>query len=186
MVVTNLCKSYGEKQVLKDLSLTLESGKFYVLTGASGRGKTTLMHILLGLVPPDSGQMPADIRYSAVFQENRLLPRRSAVENLRPVCRKLGREELRNLLAEILPADCLDAPVETLSGGMQRRVAIARAMAAQSDVIVMDEPFTGLDVQTAGVVLYFVFRHQQGRTLVIATHQLEFVQDYAPQYIHLP
>lgn len=185
MEIVNLCKSYGEKQVLKDLSLTLEPGKLYVLTGASGRGKTTLLHILLGLVPPDSGQVPTDIRYSAVFQENRLLPRRSAVDNLRPVCRKQGREAVRNLLAEILPSDCLESPVETLSGGMQRRVAIARAMAAQSDVVVMDEPFTGLDIQTAGVVLDFILRHQQGRTIVIATHQLEFVQDCAPLYIHL-
>lgn len=185
MVVTNLCKSYGEKQVLRDLSLTLEPGKLYVLTGASGRGKTTLLHILLGLVSPDSGQVPGNLRYSAVFQENRLLPRRSAVDNLRPVCRKQGREELRKLLAEILPADCLESPVETLSGGMQRRVAIARAMAAQSDVIVMDEPFTGLDIQTAGVVLEFILRHQQGRTIVIATHQLEFVQNCDPIYIHL-
>ena len=185
MVVSNLCKSYGEKQVLKDFSLTLESGKLYVLTGASGRGKTTLLHILLGLVSPDSGQVPTDIRYSAVFQENRLLPRRSAMDNLRPVCRKQGREAVRLLLTEILPPDCLESPVETLSGGMQRRVAIARAMAAQSDVVVMDEPFTGLDIQTAGKVVDFILRHQRGRTIVIATHQLEFVQDYAPLYIHL-
>ena len=185
MEVFHLCKSYGEKQVLKDLSLMLEPGKLYVLTGVSGRGKTTLLHILLGLVPPDSGKVPEGLRYSAVFQENRLLPRRSAVDNLRPVCRKQGREAVRNLLAEILPSDCLESPVETLSGGMQRRVAIARAMAAQSDVVVMDEPFTGLDIQTAGVVLDFILRHQQGRTIVIATHQLEFVQDYAPLYIYL-
>ncbi len=184
--IRNLSKAYGEKQVLQGFSCQLPRAGFTVLTGPSGVGKTTLLHILLGLVEPDAGEYPRDLRCSAVFQENRLLPGRSPVKNL-AVCapKGMGKEEITALLQEILPSDCLMSPVEALSGGMQRRVAIARAMAAPSDLILMDEPFTGLDPGTADNVMEFILRHQAERTLLIATHQRELVEKYEPNWIEL-
>lgn len=182
----NICKAYGEKVLFREFSLTLRQGSTYLLTGASGAGKTTLLLILLGLVPPDSGTVTPKVRYSAVFQENRLLPQKSAVENLQFVAQKgTKRETLSDLLSETLPQDSLDQPIEELSGGMQRRVAIARAMLAESDCIVMDEPFTGLDEQTVKTVLSFIFRHLNGRTLLISTHQPELLCDYPSEQIDL-
>lgn len=178
--------SYGELDVLRDFSLTLRQGSAYVLTGMSGVGKTTLLHVLLGLVKPDSGAVTEGVRYSAVFQENRLLPNRSAVENLQFVAAPgTKKAALTALLSQILPDDCLDKPIEELSGGMQRRVAIARAMLSDSDCVVMDEPFTGLDEETAKTVVGFIFRHLRGRTLILSTHQPEALDAYPTERICL-
>lgn len=182
----NICKAYGDAVILKDFSLTLKQGAVYVLTGASGSGKTTLLHILLGLVTPDSGSVTQKVRYTAVFQENRLLPRKTAVENLRFVAPKdTKKEALEALLKEILPEDCLQKPIEELSGGMQRRVAIVRAVLCESDCIIMDEPFTGLDDETAQTVIDFIFRHRTGRTLLLSTHQPEALAAYETEHISL-
>lgn len=184
--VTGLSKTYGENRVLEALSFSLEQGGFCLLTGPSGSGKTTLLHILLGLIPADSGTIPQGIRYSMVFQENRLLPGRSAIQNLMPIApRGMDREAVAAFLSQILPEDCLDRKVEALSGGMQRRAAIARAMLAESDMILMDEPFTGLDAETADTVAAFIRRHQGGRTLLMATHQTAPVEKFDPMRIHL-
>lgn len=181
-----ISKSFDAQTVLHAFRLTVRQGSTYVLTGASGVGKTTLLHILLGLVKPDSGTVTAGVRYSAVFQENRLLPNRSAVENLQFVADAgIKKAALTALLAEILPADCLDKPIEELSGGMQRRVAIARAMLAESDCVVMDEPFTGLDEETVKTVVSFIFRHLHGRTLILSTHQPEALEAYPTERISL-
>lgn len=184
--IENLCKRYGEQILFSDFSMTLCDGKIYLLTGSSGAGKTTLLHMLLGIVKPDSGQITENIRYSAVFQENRLLPHRNAVENLRFIAsRSTGDETLRRLLAEILPEDSLDKPIEELSGGMQRRVAIARAILADSDCVLMDEPFTGLDEDTVQTVIEFVFSHLRGRTLLLSTHQPELLSAWKTERICL-
>ncbi len=184
--VKNLSKAYEGRQVLDKFSCRLEKGGFHVLTGPSGVGKTTLLHILLGLVKADGGEYPRDLRCSAVFQENRLLPGRSALKNLAVAApRGMKKETLAPFLGEILPPDCIDSPVETLSGGMQRRVAIARAMIAPSELILMDEPFTGLDPETADRVISFILRHRRGRTLLIATHQKELVEKYSPNLLEL-
>lgn len=181
-----LCKKYGEAVILHKFSLTLEQGRAYVLTGNSGRGKTTLLHILLGLVQPDSGSLTRNVRYSAVFQENRLLPNQTAVENLSFVAKKgTKKAALTALLSELLPPDSLDKPIEQLSGGMQRRVAIARALLAESDCIVMDEPFTGMDEDTVRTVLSVMFRHLRGRTLLLSTHQPEVLNAYPTERIAL-
>lgn len=181
-----ITKSYGTQQLFHDFSLTLAQGRVYLLTGASGIGKTTLLHLLLGLVRPDSGTVTQGVRYSAVFQENRLLPYRNAVENLQFAAGTgTKKAPIRALLAQILPSDSLDKPIEALSGGMQRRVAIARAMLSDSDCVVMDEPFTGLDEETVQTVIAFIFRHLHGRTLVLSTHQPEALNAFPTERINL-
>ena len=108
---------------------------------------------------------------SAVFQENRLLEGYTAIENLRfALGKRYSSEALTAYLLRLLPEDALNKPVCEFSGGMKRRVAILRAILAPTDIILMDEPFTGLDQATKEKVIAFVLRHRAGRTLLVATH----------------
>lgn len=186
--IRNLTQRFGSKTVFRDLSLTLEDGGLYGLTAPSGRGKTTLLRILMGLQKPDGGSVqPAGIRWSAVFQTDRLLPGRSAVEQLLFVRgSRRDRGDACVFLSGLLPENSLDQPVEQLSGGMQRRVAIARALWAESDCVLMDEPFTGLDEATLRQTAQFILTNRQGRTLLLSTHQKELLADCPFRWLSLP
>ena len=173
VVFDGLCKSYGENHVLRNVSLTLEAGSVTCLMAPSGSGKTTLFRTLLGLEALDAGRVsgvqPGEI--SMMFQEDRLSSTLTPVENVALVLSKqVRRADVRDVLAEILPADCLAQPAMELSGGMRRRVSLARALCFPSKMVVLDEPFTGLDVETKRRVIEFILRHAAGRTLLIATH----------------
>lgn len=166
-------KSYGENRVLRGLNFALEAGGMYCLMAPSGSGKTTLFRALLGLESCDAGSI---IGVSAgdtsmMFQEDRLCEALSAVENVALVLPgRASRREVRKLLSQILPATCLDQPVMELSGGMRRRVSLARAVAYPSTLLVLDEPFTGLDAQTRRQAIDFLLANRRGRTLLVATH----------------
>ena len=171
LVLENISKTYGEKAVLKDFSHTFPAGKRTCIMGPSGCGKTTLLRIILGLETPDVGTMSGrPERVSAVFQENRLFEDFSALSNLAAVCHHGDKEVMARHLSELRLGDSLHKPVRTLSGGMKRRVAIARAVLAPGELIVLDEPFTGLDKDTKETVLNYLKHHTQGRTLIIVTH----------------
>ena len=122
-------------------------GTVYFFTGLSGAGKTTLLRILMGLEVPDSGTLSGtDVRWSAVFQEDRLLPGLDAMENLRFVLgpdmdNDAAAAQLRALGLDPSPGQC----VRSWSGGMRRRLALARALLAPADALALDEPFTGVD-----------------------------------------
>lgn len=180
MQITNLSKSFDSHPVLSHLSLSIEEHGVYALMGASGRGKTTLLHILMGLEKPDGGTLSGfeEKKISAVFQENRLLEFLTAAENIdiilsgaHPLKRNL--HAINRILAEILPSDALPAVVRTYSGGMKRRAAIARAMLADSALLIMDEPFSGLDEKTKEQVISFIKKYRHDRTLLFSTHALE-------------
>lgn len=176
----HLFKSYDGKNVLNDFSLDISSDSSYAITGESGAGKTTFLRILLGLEKPDQGRVRllGDYKYSrvnagVVFQEDRLCESFSAVDNVAMVSRKLSPRIAREELEKLLPADQLDKPVCELSGGMRRRVCIIRACIVPSDVIIMDEPFTGLDEENRKSCIRYI-RSIQGTTpLVITAHSLE-------------
>ena len=176
----HIFKSYDGKNVLKDFSLDISSDSSYAITGESGAGKTTFLRILLGLEKPDQGRVRllGDYKYSrvnagVVFQEDRLCENFSAVENVAMVSRKLAPRIAREELEKILPADQLDKPVQELSGGMRRRVCIIRACIVPSDVIIMDEPFAGLDEDNRKKCIRYI-RSIQGTTpLVVTAHSLE-------------
>ena len=171
LVLTNIRKAYGDNLVLDGFSASFPAGRCTCIMGPSGCGKTTLLRILLGLEAPDAGTMTGrPSRCSAVFQENRLFESFSALSNLSAVRKGREKEELLQHLNELGLGESAYAPVSTLSGGMKRRVAIARAVLAPGDLLVLDEPFTGLDQETKAIVLSYVKHHTQGRTLVLVTH----------------
>ncbi len=179
LTLDHLQKSYGPLSVLRDCSFTFEDGGIYCLMGPSGSGKTTLFRILMGLEKADAGavrfEKPSP-KISAVFQEDRLCETFSPVENLRFILGKTVPEgEIRRELSSLLPEESLSRPVFTLSGGMKRRTAVCRAMTAPSDLIIMDEPFTGLDSETKKQVVEYIKSRQRGRLLIMSTHQEEDV-----------
>ena len=185
--IRKLSKAFGEKIIFEDFSMTLQSGGLYGLTAPSGRGKTTLLRLLMGLLEPDAGTVTQGVRYSAVFQTDRLLPGRTPVDQLLFVHgTKRDREEAREFLSGLLPAESLDQPVGELSGGMQRRVAIARALWAESDCVLMDEPFTGLDEDTLHKTADFILANRKDRTLLLSTHQKELLEAYPFEWLTLP
>lgn len=179
ITIKNLSKTFGEETVLKDLSLELYYGHTYCLMAPSGTGKTTLFRILMGLESPDSGTIDglSDLRLSAVFQEDRLLENDTALQNIRFVTgRSRSSMELTDILMRLLPPDSLKKPIREFSGGMKRRTAILRALLAPSDLIIMDEPFTGLDHETKCSVIRMIREYTQGKLLLISTHSEEDIR----------
>lgn len=173
MKIRNLTKSYDGHRVLDQWNLTLQEGKIYALMGPSGCGKTTFLHILMGILRADGGTMEGltGKRCSAVFQENRLFEFLTAGENVAVVQKKpRNLEEINQILEEILPREALNQKTIEYSGGMKRRAAIGRAMLAESDMIIMDEPLTGLDEATRDQVIAFILKYRRGRTLIFSTH----------------
>lgn len=174
IVIEHLSKKYGEKKVLEDLNLVLEAGKTYTMEGPSGCGKTTFLRILMGLEKADSGTIsgvPAKI--SAVFQENRLSESFSALDNVMLV---MNSENKKETAAELLHAlgltDNLTKPVKTFSGGMKRRVALARALAADYDLLILDEPFTGLDAQNRELAIKVIEEYTKNKTVLLVSHDI--------------
>ena len=175
MKIQHLCKSFDGKMVLDHASLTLESGGTACLMAPSGRGKTTLLRCIAGLEAPDSGQitdLPERIAY--VFQEDRLCDGFSAVDNIRLVTGKaLGEGEIRRHLEELGLAGSLDQPVRELSGGMRRRVVISRAVCFGAGLLLLDEPFKGLDDEARQQTADYILRHRGAAAILCVTHDRE-------------
>ncbi|NYI42718.1 ATP-binding cassette domain-containing protein [Demequina lutea] len=187
-------KRYGDLVVLDGLGLVLEPGRVTALTGPNGVGKTTVGRLLLGLETPDAGSVTGaqDLRRSAVFQEDRLCAHLDAIANVRLVLdreRRSGstaRATAEDELARVgLEGEDASKPVRDLSGGQRRRVAIARAMAAPSDLVVLDEPFTGLDAETKPAVMAYVRERIAGRTAVLITHDPAEVEFFKARVVRL-
>ena len=181
-IFQDVSKSYSDKEVLRRVNMELKRDGIYCLMAPSGTGKTTLLHILAGLIKADEGRILAgevsngyavsNVYYiSMVFQEDRLLDGLSALRNVELVCDDPGKAAL--ILEELIPGEDLDQPVKNLSGGMRRRVCIARALAAKSDILLLDEPFNGLDEQSRNRAIDVILRYRGHRLLLAATHEKE-------------
>ena len=169
--VEHLCKRYGENAVLDDISFTARVGVTRLL-GPSGIGKTTLLRVLLGLETPDSGTVNGDkFRWTAVFQENRLLEGLDAEGNLRFVLGTNYNAAAQALLEELGLGDVGKKKVRDYSGGMQRRLALARALLAPSDALALDEPFTGLDLENRETALRAILRAAETKIVLLSTHE---------------
>ncbi len=166
-VFKNVGKRFGDIIVLEEKSAVFERGRVYYLREPSGSGKTTTLRLLAGLEKPDKGEVSVP-DCSMVFQEDRLCLGYSAVKNVELVTG--NREKAREALELLLESEALDKPCEELSGGMKRRVALVRAMEAESECVLLDEPFTGMDGEVRARAEEYIRSRQKGRTLVIATH----------------
>lgn len=181
--LSHISVSFGTQQVLQDYNLTMETGQRYLLMAPSGAGKTTILRILAGLSRADSG-MAAGIpaRIGMVFQEDRLCEAYDAVSNimLGMSGQRVKREQIVQMVereaAQILPKDCLHKPVKELSGGMRRRVVLLRAVLSSSELLLLDEPFSGLDEENRVRSADYLLSHLNGRTLLVTTHREEDVK----------
>ena len=146
--LTNISHSYGDHAVLQNRDLILHPGQRVAVMGPSGCGKTTLLRIALGLLKPTEGTVENTFRTTTVvFQEPRLLPWRTALENINLVLGdgKTTLETAKKHLEMVNLSDAADKYPKELSGGMQQRVSIARALAAEGDLLILDEPFKAMD-----------------------------------------
>ena len=172
----NISVRFDGKPVLSDCSLSLEGGERLAIMGPSGCGKTTLLRVALSLQPPDTGSVSADVgRTAAVFQEPRLLPWRTAAENVNVVLSD-GPEtmpEALSVLEQVELSDAVGKYPSELSGGMQQRVSIARALACRPDLLVLDEPFHGLDEALRGRIISHLSSSLPSASLLLATHSEE-------------
>ena len=172
LVIDHVSKAYGGQAVLRDVTVAVGSG-VTCLMAPSGAGKTTLLRILLGLERPDSGTV-RDLegrRLSAVFQEDRLLEQRDWRGNLRFALGGVFDEETAlALLGELGLSDTGVQPVGEWSGGMKRRLALARALLAPFDALILDEPFTGLDGDNRRRAAACVLARTAQRPVLLVTH----------------
>ena len=184
--VKDVSKSYNGKKVLDNFSLNIEDEHSYVITGDRCCGKTTLMRLILGLEKPDEGHVGllGDYKYpyinaGVVFQEDRLVDGLDAVTNVAMVSKKIFRETVAEELIKFLPKELINVPVRKLSVAQRRIVAIVRACCIPSDVLIMDEPFTGIDSAAKKKLISYI-RDKQGKgPLVIMaddTNDLDFAR----------
>ena len=207
--IRNLSKSFGGKSVLENFSADLPAGSISALMAPSGSGKTTLLNLIAGLMPADDGSIVFDteesgnahpvsfsagknddcrtVSFSAVFQEDRLLNEMTAESNVRLVNPSLSLSDTINAMAELGLRESTYQSVRELSGGMKRRVAILRAVLHDSDILLLDEPFQGLDEETRKTVISFLRKKAENRTVLLITHNKEDAEDCgAEQILHLP
>ena len=178
IVIENLTFSYGDKELLTDLSMVLASGSKKGIMGPSGSGKTTLLHLIAGLLKPESGRIysPEDvleIRFSMVFQDGRLVENLNVFQNIRMVNESLGEGEIQQMLEALELGAYGKKKVRRLSGGERQRIAILRALAADYDVLLLDEPFSGLDRRMKQIVATYICEKSRGKILVLVTHDKE-------------
>lgn len=166
--LVRVTKGYGDRKVLDQVSVCYEPGRTYFLTSPSGSGKTTLLRILAALEEPDEGSVRLPGPCSMMFQEDRLCEEYSAVKNVEMVTG--DRERAREALKRVLEEGDLEKPCCQLSGGMKRRVALVRAMEAESCFVLLDEPFTGMDHLTGERSRGYIRERQGERPLIIAEH----------------
>lgn len=181
--------SYDKKAVLTDFSLELKAGERLALMGPSGSGKTTILHLAAGLLKPTAGVVRSDFLPPAVvFQEPRLFPHLTVKKNLAAVQEKPDEEAISNLLTLVGLSDWADAYPHELSGGMQSRVALARALLYPTDLYLFDEPFGALDEETKQVVIrnLLEFLAEKGAAVILVTHQKEDAEAFATRKFFLP
>lgn len=166
----NVTFGYSPRRLLlENVNLTLTPGQPLCLWGPSGCGKTTVLRLAMGLEKPRSGQItcPSGLKVSAVFQEDRLIRTKTALENVALFC---PREAAEEMLRRLGLGEALHQKPAALSGGMRRRVALARALAHPFDLLVLDEALTGLDDDTRALCLAVIREAAAGKYLLLATH----------------
>lgn len=192
LTAEHLRKSFGSQHVLSDCSFTVPEKKTLCVMGPSGSGKTTLLRLLAGLELPDSGRIrypdgtcrpPSPIGF--VFQENRLCPGFDAAANIRLAAPHLSGAQIEAELLKVGLNGSSRKPVRDYSGGMQRRVAIVRALAADASLILLDEPLKGFDHALFLQVRDYIRDSLSGRTAVLVTHDPQEAEFFGKELLCL-
>lgn len=162
-----------DRAVLDDCTLHFADGRITALVGESGRGKTTVLRLIAGLETPDSGTVRADGRVAMLFQEPRLFPALTALENVRLVQPQHDRAASLDAI-RVCRADTLaDKRPHEMSGGERQRVALARLLAFGGDILLLDEPFSALDAATKAQIITDLLPRLAGKTVVLVTHNAD-------------
>lgn len=179
---------FDGRPVLQDFSLHVPYHAVTALLGPSGRGKTTVARLLLGLLQPQSGRVSGALPHrAAVFQDDCLQERFDAVDNILLALPNAPARDvaLRHLAALGLDAEAARQAAATLSGGQKRRVQLVRCMLTEADFMVLDEPFKGLDENTKAVAMAYVKTHTAGKTVLLITHDAKEAAALAAHVVHL-
>ena len=184
MKLMNIVKSYGNKKVLDGITLDIEEGKVTAILGESGSGKSTLLNIIAGKIKDFKGEIIFEAEnkngMSYIFQEDTLIPWKTVYDNLEFVLKKkISKEEINLRIKKYLEMVGLNG-IEgeypnSLSGGMKRRVGIARAFSFPSSYLFMDEPFEFLDIKIKNEIMeYFIkLQNMENKTVIFITHDIE-------------
>ncbi len=178
LIVEGLKKSYGDLRVLDGVTFSVEDGEFVCLIGESGCGKTTILKIIAGLERPDEGKVEFEgiERMGFVFQDDRLLPWKTVYGNILFALKASGIENgsvVREIINTVGLRGFEDYYPKQLSGGMRQRVGIARALAVNPDLLLMDEPFASLDARTRERMQEELLRIVGDKTVVFVTHSID-------------
>ena len=191
--VKNLKKSFGDNEVLKNISFDVDKGEVLSIIGPSGSGKSTLLRCATGLEEQDSGDINYDGTFGLVFQNFNLFPHHTVMENIvnAPIkVQKRDKEEVYTQAGELLKKmgveDKADVYPSSLSGGQQQRVSIARALAMNPDILFFDEPTSALDPELTGEILKVIKDlASEERTMVIVTHEMNFAKNVSDKIIFM-
>ena len=186
----NLTKKYGHKTVVDHLDITIPKGSLVAYIGTNGAGKSTTIKMLTGLLKPSQGQVMVapDLKIGMVFQDSVLDPELTVKANLKHragLYRNLDKEWLAHLLELTELTGLLQQKYGTLSGGQRRRVDIARALLNKPELLFLDEPTTGLDIQTRKMIWKLLHRlkKEEGLTIFLTTHYLEEAENAEVAYV---
>lgn len=167
--IKNVSFSYADKKVLQSFSAEIAGDTPILLFGKSGRGKTTLLHLICGIIVPERGEIDAPSRVGVVFQENRLVESLSCFENC-TIANGANKQKAKELFRTLAIEDCAEKLPSEVSGGQRRRVAIARALAFECEAYLLDEPFAGLDAQSKDHAIDAITQCAKGKPLVVVSH----------------
>ncbi len=177
--VANLSYAFGSKKIFENISFTMHSGYIHIIKGQSGSGKTTLLNILAGYLTDYSGtiSVPSKVNIEYVFQDELLFENLTVRENLdikRLALEESGLDNVSNDYREILDltgiAECMEYPVNTMSGGEKQRLQIAKAILGNPDVILLDEPTSKLDAEYAASIARMINHCFRDKLTIVVTH----------------
>src|SRR5499426_3803297 len=188
----NVCRSFGTVEVLREISLNIRRGEFVAVVGPSGCGKTTLLNLLSGYDQPSSGVIKTEGHVRMVYQQDGLFPWQTVTENIALGLRHISDEKERERqIGEMISLIRLQGfenhYPHQLSGGMRQRVELARALAGDSDILLLDEPFSALDYLARLRMRQELARllRERPRTVALVTHDIEEAAQLADRVIAL-
>ena len=192
ITLQNISKTYNNISIFHNFNATISSGDITAIVGTSGSGKTTLINIISKKISPDSGEVILESdNLSVLYQDTQLLEYANGIFNVSLVQNHIPKKSIRHnnsyeMLSELLSENDFQKPVKSMSGGMKRRIEIARACATDSDIILLDEPFRGLDTENRKKVAMFIKKYQRKRTVIVTVHSDEEAELFNPaSTIHL-